>query len=113
VVSLLAVAGGRWTVDVQQRLHLRLLCAVGGPACVVTVTVRRPVRHAGRIRGGRRLGFRTLTVRAGRAAAIRVALHGVPAGRLWVSVRLRGQRLGATTVLPVRWEARVRTASAR
>ena len=102
VVSLLAVTGGRWTVDVQQRLHLRLLCAAGGPDCAVTVTVRRPVTHAGRIRGGRRVGFRKLTVRAGRSAATRVALHGVRAGRLWVSIRLRGQKIGTTTVLPVR-----------
>ncbi len=109
VVSLLAVAGGRWTVDVQQRLHLRLLCAAGGPACAVTVTVRLPVTHARRIRGGRRVGLRTLTVRAGRSAATLVALHGVRAGRLWVSVRLRGQKLGTTTVLPIRWEPRVRT----
>jgi sarcosine oxidase gamma subunit len=108
VVSLLAVAGGRWTVDVEQRLHLRLLCAAGGPACVVTVAVRRPVTHAGRVRGGRRVGLRTLTVRAGRSAATRVALHGIRAGRLWVSVRLRGQKIGTTTVLPVRWEPRVR-----
>ncbi len=112
-VSLLAVAGGRWTVDVQQRLHLRLLCAARGPACVVTVTVRRPVTRAGRIRGGRRVGFRMLTVRAGRLAAIRVALHGVRAGRLWVSIRLRGHKVGITTVLPVRWEPRVRMGGPR
>jgi hypothetical protein len=106
MVSLLAVAGGRWTVDVQQRLHLRLLCAAGGPDCAVTVTVRRPVTHAGRIRGGRRVGFRTLTVRAGRSVATRVALHGVHARRLWVSVRLRGQKIGTTTILPLRLESR-------
>jgi hypothetical protein len=103
VISLLAVAGGRWTVDGRQRLHLRLLCAAGGPACAVTVTVRRPLIQAGRIRGGRRVGLRTLTVRAGHAVAIRVPLRGVRAGRLWVSVRLRGQKVGTTTVLPVRW----------
>lgn len=108
MISLLAVAGGRWTVDARQRLHLRLLCAAGGPACTVTVTVRRPVTHAGRIRGGRRVGVRTLTVRPGRSAAIRVVLHGARAGPLWVSVRLRGQKIGTTTVLPVRWEPRVR-----
>jgi hypothetical protein len=113
VVSLLAVAGGRWTVDVRQQLHLRLLCAAGGPACAVTVTVRHLVTHAGRVRGGRRVGFRTLTVRAGRSVATSVALHGVHAGRLWVSVRLRGQKIGTTTVLPVRVEPPVRMGGSR
>ncbi len=114
VISLMAVASGRWTVDGQQRLHLRLRCAAGGPACVVTVTVRRPLAHPGRIgRGGRRVGLRTLTVRAGHSVAIRVPLHGVRAGRLWVAVRLRGQKTGTTTVLPVRWEPRVRKGGSR
>jgi hypothetical protein len=108
VISLLAAAGRRWTVDGHQRLHLRLRCAAGGPACRVTVTVRRPFRHAGRIRGGRRVGSRTLSVRADRSVAILVALRGVRAGRLWVSVRLRGQKPVAATVLPVRWEPRRR-----
>jgi hypothetical protein len=113
LISLLAVAGRRWTVDGHQRLHLRLRCAAGGPACAVTVTVRRPLKHAGRIRGGRRVGSRALKVRAGRSAAIRVALHGVRAGRLWISLRLRGQKTATTTVLPVRWEPRVRRGASR
>jgi hypothetical protein len=113
LISLLAVAGGRWTVDGHQRLHLRLRCAAGGPKCFVTVTVRRPVKHAGRIRGGRRVGSRTLAVRAGRSTATSVAVHGVRAGRLWVSVRLRGQKRPTTTVLPVRWKPRVRAGGSR
>jgi hypothetical protein len=113
LISLLAVAGGRWTVDGHQRLHLRLRCAAGGPRCAVTVTVRRPLKHAGRIRGGRRVGSRTLTIRAGRSAATLVALHGVRAGRLWVSIRLRGQKTATTTVLLVRWEPRVRAVGSR
>jgi hypothetical protein len=113
LISLLAVAGGRWTVDGHRRLHLRLRCAAGGPACPVTVTVRRPLTRAGRIRGGRRVGSRALTVRAGHLAATRVALHGVRAGRLWISVGLRGQRTATTTVLPVRWEPPIRAGGSR
>ena len=106
IVTLLAAAGGRWTVDRRGRLHLRLRCAPRGPSCRVTAVASRVRRRGPRLIAGERAGARTLTIRAGRTRTALIPLRGVHAGPLYLVVRGGDGRVMVRTVVSVRWPSR-------
>jgi hypothetical protein len=110
VVSLAFAAGGTWVVDKRDRLHLKLRCAAGGPACRTTITVRRVRRVRGRYVAGRVAGSLRAPVAAGKSKQVVVRLRGPRVARLWLSLGIAGRRQAAHTVIPVRW-ARTRSRS--
>jgi hypothetical protein len=103
VLSLISRSSRRWSVDRHHRLHLPVRCAAHRPACAVTVSVNRVRRSGVRLLAGSRVGSRSLTVGPGRTRTILIALHGVHAGLLWISVHGRDKHLMLQTVISVSW----------
>jgi hypothetical protein len=110
VVSLAFAAGGMWVVDDRDRLHLKLRCAAGGPACQTTITVHRVRRVRGRYVAGRVAGSLRLRIAAGKSKQVVLRLRRPRVARLWVSLGIAGRRQAAHTVIPVRW-ARMKSRS--
>jgi hypothetical protein len=111
VLSLIRRPSGRWNVDRKHRLRLPVRCAAHGPVCVVTVSVNRVRRSGIRLLAGSPAGSRSVTLKPGKTRTIVIALHGVHAGSLWISVHAHDKRLMLQTVISVSWPNRARVVS--